>query len=137
MVIVLTMIISCNSVLTYQRNKVWKDEFTLWDDVIRKSPHKARPYNNRGFAYDEQGNFTQAISDYNKAIELDPEYAEAYTNRGVVYAKQGNFTQAMSDFTKAIELNPKLAEAYNNRGIDITSKAIHHKPCQIITRPLK
>ena len=48
MVIALTMIIACNSVLTYQRNKVWKDEFTLWDDTVRKSPHKARPYNNRG-----------------------------------------------------------------------------------------
>ena len=48
MVIVLTMIIACNSVLTYQRNKVWKDEFTLWDDTVRKSPHKARPYNSRG-----------------------------------------------------------------------------------------
>ena len=48
MVIVLTMIIVCNSVLTYQRNKVWKDEFTLWNDAVRKSPHKARPYTNRG-----------------------------------------------------------------------------------------
>jgi tetratricopeptide (TPR) repeat protein len=117
MVIVLTMIVGCNSVLTYQRNKVWKDEFTLWDDTVKKSPYKARPYNNRGFAYDKQGNFTQAISDYNKAIGLNPEYAEAYTNRGVAYAKQNNFTQAMPDFIKAIELNPKLAAVYNNRAV--------------------
>ena len=60
MVIVLTMIIACYSVLTYQRNKVWKDEFTLWNDTVEKSPHKARPYNNRGVVYYEQRNFTQA-----------------------------------------------------------------------------
>ena len=137
MVIALTMIIACNSVLTYQRNKVWKDEFTLWDDTVRKSPHKARPYNNRGIVYDKQGNFTQAMSDFNKAIEINPNYAEAYNNRGIIYDKQGNFTQAMSDYNKAIELNPNYAEAYNNRGLSTTNKAISLKPCQIIIRPLK
>ena len=35
MVIVLTMIIGCNSVLTYQRNKVWRDDLTLWNDVVK------------------------------------------------------------------------------------------------------
>ena len=56
----------------------------------------------------DQGNFTQAMSDYNKAIEINPNYAEAYNNRGIIYDKQGNFTQAMSDYNKAIEINPKL-----------------------------
>ena len=68
-----------------------------------------------GSIYIRQGNFTQAMSDYNKAIGMNPNYAGVYTHRGVVYAKQGNFTQAISDFTKAIEINPKYAEAYYNR----------------------
>jgi tetratricopeptide (TPR) repeat protein len=114
--IVLTMIVGCNSVLTYQRNKVWKDEFTLWDDSVRKSPHKARPYNNRGKAYDDQGNLPQAIADYSKAIEINPNYADAYCNRGNIYNKLGNFTQAMFDYNKAIEINPDYELAYNNRG---------------------
>ncbi len=117
MVIALTMIIACYSVLTYQRNNVWKDEFTLWDDIVLKSPHKARPYYNRGLTYIKQSNLTQAMSDFNKAIEIDPEYADAYYNRGIIYAKQNNLTQAILDYNKAIELKPKYAEAYNNRGI--------------------
>jgi len=116
MVIVLTMIIACNSVLTYQRNKVWRDDLTLWDDAARKSPHKARPYNGRGDAYLDQGNLTQAMSDYNKAIELDPNMAEAYSNRAIVYINYSNFTQAIVDLNKAIKLKPNNAKAYNSLG---------------------
>ena len=76
----------------------------------------AQEYYNRGNIYGKQGNLTQAISDYTKAIEVNPNYTEAYYNRGNTYEKQGNLTQAISDYTKAIEINPKYAAAYCNRG---------------------
>jgi tetratricopeptide (TPR) repeat protein len=104
------------SILTYQRNKVWKNEITLWDDTVKKSPHKPRPYNNRGNAYFDQGDVTQAMSDYNKAIEIDTSFVDAYNNRGFIYDKQGNLTQAMSNFNEAIEIDPSFASAYYNRG---------------------
>jgi tetratricopeptide (TPR) repeat protein len=115
MVIVLTMIVGCNSVLTYQRNKVWKDQLTLWNDTVQKSPHKVRPYINRGDFCVTQGNFTQAMFDFNKAIEINPRNAGTYSNRGGVYGLENNFTQAVFDFTKAIEIDPKCKDAYYNR----------------------
>ena len=42
--------------------------------------------NSRGNTYYNQGNLPQAISDFNKAIEINPNYAEAYYNRGLAYA---------------------------------------------------
>jgi protein O-mannosyl-transferase len=115
--IALTMIIACYSVLTYERNKVWKDEFTLWDDTIQKSPHKPRAYINRALARYDQGDLAQAMSDYNKAIETDPNYPDAYYNRGLEYYRQGELPQAFSDFNKVIEIDPGFADAYNNRGL--------------------
>ncbi len=117
MVVVLTMIIFCYSVLTYQRNKVWKDEITLWDDVVSKSPNKARPHYNRGSVWAKQDDFSKAMSDYNKAIEINPGFAEAYNNRGDVYSREDNSPQALSDYNKAIEINPIIAKIYNNRGL--------------------
>jgi len=105
------------SVSGFFRNQIWKNELTLWDDVIQKSPHKARPYRNRGLAYANQGNFSQAIADYTQAIAIDPKYADAYYNRGIAYDRQGNFSQAICDYTKAINIIPNSADAYNNRGI--------------------
>jgi len=115
--IILSMTIACFSILTYQRNKVWANEFTLWNDIVQKSPHKARGYNNRGFEYYHQGDYTQAILDYDQAITLDPKYADAYNNRGIYFMHQSNPTQAIADFDQAIKENPKDFQAYYNRGM--------------------
>ena len=72
-------------------------------------------YNSRGFTYYKQGNLTQAISEYAKAIEINPNYRDAYINRGNAYCNQGKFAQAISDFTKATEIDKKSLEAYSNR----------------------
>lgn len=120
MVIALMMIIAWYSVLTYQRNKVWRDDFTLWNDAVQKSPHKARPYDRCGIFYYKQGNFAQALWAYNKAIEINPNYDSAYNNRGVIYYNQGHWSQALSDYHKAIAINPKYP-AYFNLGL------IHNK----------
>lgn len=111
------IIIFSFSVLTYQRNKVWISELTLWNDAVQKSPLKARPYNNRGSIYDKQGDLTRAMSDYNKAIELNPDYANAYFNRGLIFAREGDFSRAMSDYNKAIQIQSDYAKAYYNRGL--------------------
>jgi protein O-mannosyl-transferase len=104
MVIMLLVIISCYSVLTYRRNSVWKDELTLWDDTVKKSPNKARPYRARGYAYQTKGNYDAAISDYNKAIEINPGYAEDYFNRSLLYLDKGEYRKASEDLTKAESL---------------------------------
>jgi Tfp pilus assembly protein PilF len=74
----------------------------------------AKFYNNRGIAFAEKGQYEQAISDFNKALEINPRYNKAYNNRGIVYRLRGQYHQAISDFNKAISTNPLDAEAYNN-----------------------
>jgi tetratricopeptide (TPR) repeat protein len=113
----LSVAVICYSFLTYTRNLVWKDEFTLWDDTVRKSPGKARPHNNRGFALQSRGYPDRALEDYDRALELDSGYADAYNNRGNIHTNWGEFDQAISDYNKAIELRPKDPVAYNNRSL--------------------
>ena len=79
-------------------------------------------YNNRGMAYMDKGQYDQAISDYNKALEINPKFAEAYYNRGIACGGKGHFDQAISSFNKALEINQKFAEAYSNRGITYRRK---------------
>ncbi|MGO9138557.1 MAG: tetratricopeptide repeat protein [Syntrophales bacterium] len=114
---ILILLVLANTVLTYERNKVWKTEYDLWSDCIKKSTNKPKPYNNRGFTYFELGNYNQAIGDFDRAIELNPKYAEAYNNRGVAHDRLGNYNLAIEDFDRAIEINPKYAMAYRNRGL--------------------
>ena len=117
----LVILIAALSIVSYKRNQVWQNPLTLWQDVVQKSPHKARPYNGLGVAWDKQGDFIQALFNYNKAIELNPTYADAYNSRGNLYSKQGDFTKALSDYDKAISLSPGFVYPYSGRG-DIYAK---------------
>ncbi len=115
---ILIFIIGINSFLAYNRNKVWKDDITLWTDVISKSPNKARPFFGRANAFADQGQYNKAIADYNKAIRFDSMSAIAYVNRGLAYWKTGLTHKAFDDYSKAIEIKPEYFEiAYYNRGI--------------------
>ncbi|OGX16102.1 MAG: hypothetical protein A2Y00_08355 [Omnitrophica WOR_2 bacterium GWF2_43_52] len=100
MILILVLLVNWYSSLTYTRNFDWKDEFSLWDDTVRKSPRKARPNNNRGVTRASMDNFDQAISDFNTAIQIDPNYYEAYVHRGNAYASKGNFAKSFSDYEK-------------------------------------
>ena len=114
---VMSIIVICYSALTYARNFVWENGVSLWSDSISKSPQKARPYNNRGFAYALEDKFDQAIYDFTKAIQIDPSYAEAFNNRGMAHADKGDIANALYDYNNALQLNPAYAEAYHNEAI--------------------
>jgi protein O-mannosyl-transferase len=138
--IIILMIAAVNTVLTYERNKIWKNEYTLWDDCLKKSPDKARVNTERGISSMEAGRYQQAIEDLNKGIRLNPYYAKSYYNRGLVYAKLELYQQTIDDSSEAIRLKPDYTDAYNNRGnaytalgqypsaIEDYSKTIHLMP---------
>jgi tetratricopeptide (TPR) repeat protein len=105
------------SAISYDRNKVWKDSLTLYNDVLEKYPLVDVAYNNRGNYKSEQKDYSGAIDDFNKAIELNPGDSIAYNGRGLAKIERGkDYAGAMADFNKAIELNPGDDIAYNSRG---------------------
>ena len=122
MTALLLVIVMAYSALAYARNLLWKDEFTLWTDTVRKSPQKPRPYLILGEAYDAMGEHDQAISNYNKAIRLVPDNAYPYNFRGIAYAAKGDYDRAILDYDRAIGFDPKFAGAYNNRGVSYAAK---------------
>jgi tetratricopeptide (TPR) repeat protein len=59
------------SLLTITRNRVWRDELTLWQDVAAKSPHKARVLANLGWAYLNRDEYEMATRLLVTAISQD------------------------------------------------------------------
>ncbi|HBG61989.1 MAG: hypothetical protein A2Y03_01115 [Omnitrophica WOR_2 bacterium GWF2_38_59] len=113
-VCIVAFVFSC---LTYLRNNIWKDEISLWEDTVKKSPNKLRPLINLAKAYLKQDDFEPAIIYLNKALELNPNSYKAYNNRGVFYRLKGRYDLAMEDFNKAIALDPSFSLTYGNRGV--------------------
>jgi len=75
-------------------------------------------YFNRGIVYFRKGDLKQAITEYNKSIQVNPYHANVYYNRACAYSDLGDHNQAIIDYNKALENNPDYAEAYNNRAVE-------------------
>ena len=70
----------------------------------------------KGVTASGQGNYSQAIEHYNRAIELNPQLVSAYNNRGTAYCRIGDYENAILDYNRALELNPEFPMAHCNRG---------------------
>ena len=131
------LIIGTNSFATYQRNKVWKNEGTLWNDVIAKSPNKARPYLCRGNYYKNLKRNREALSDFTKSISLNPAYIEPYNNKGTTLYNEGLLTEALSYLNYAIENSPDYTEAYINKGIVLATQKKYSKALENFNRAIE
>jgi len=102
------------SAATFHRNRVWESPLTLWGDVVKKSPYKARGYNNLGFSWYRRSSIERAIKNYNEALRLNPYYIDARHNLGLAYYKQGRLNDAVREYREALRLNPGLAKAHSD-----------------------
>jgi tetratricopeptide (TPR) repeat protein len=113
---VLVLLVLTNAVLTYERNKVWKSEYSLWADCLKKSPNKPRPLCNYGKALADAGNASEALTYYDKAIKLNPQFYDVYYNRGNAKTKLGDDLGAIADYEETLRINPYYANAHYNLG---------------------
>lgn len=84
-------------------SSVWNYSLSLYDDVIKKNPDIAFPYNNKALFYYYEGNYNDALINYELAISKDSTFTNAYYNRGLLLLDKGEYNQALSDFTLAIK----------------------------------
>jgi len=98
------------------RNRDWKDGFTLWGKTVNTVPQCARAHNNLGSEYDARGWFDKAALEYKKAIAIKPVYAEPYNNLGLNYYKRGEVDKAIAMYKKALDLKPRHVAALVNLG---------------------
>ncbi|HRR72523.1 MAG TPA: tetratricopeptide repeat protein [Syntrophorhabdaceae bacterium] len=70
---------------TIARNHIYRNEIALWEDTVKKSPNKARGYNNLGYAYFLAGRYDDAIRAYKKALEINPNHTLARNNLEMAY----------------------------------------------------
>jgi len=57
-------------------------------------------------------NFSDAIEQFSKAINLDPDNEKAYINRGAAYSNIGDHENAAKDYDRALVFDEKEAELY-------------------------
>jgi tetratricopeptide (TPR) repeat protein len=109
-------LIAVFAVSTFARCRVWKNDPTLWNDVLEKYPRVAVAHNKIGLLRAEAGNLEAAIEEYDRAIAIDDAYVGAYNNRAIANRMLRRYDPAVADYDKIISLTPSYTDAFYNLG---------------------
>lgn len=97
---------------TYQRNVIWDSGESLWHDVTVKSPKNARGLMNYGNALMAKGEYTEALSYFQKSLDIWPTYSYAHVNMGVLLGALGKREDAEEHFKKGKSYGPNNPESF-------------------------
>jgi len=101
--------------LTWQQNKVWDSEVSLWQHTLQVSPESFSAWNTLGKVYMERGDSDTALKLYLRAAEINPSAPGPRYNLGLLYDRQGDRALALRYFKE-----------YLGRA-DISSSIVHRR----------
>jgi len=116
-----------SSMLHYRRAITWRnmqeDEKALQDFTrvieLDASFEYGWAYFKLGEIYQAKKNYTHAIANYDKAVEVNPCFTDALNNRGITRHALKEYKKAVSDFTSALSLDTNNITALYNRGLSM------------------
>jgi Flp pilus assembly protein TadD len=98
---------------TIERNRLWHDPVTLWEDALAKAPTKPRIFRNLISAYEERGDHADAAriaaketSVFEKLHRARPRDPEVLTALADAYARRGRLDDALALLVEAVQLGP-------------------------------
>ncbi|RMF94625.1 MAG: tetratricopeptide repeat protein [Candidatus Schekmanbacteria bacterium] len=131
------IIIILFSIMTFNRNLLYRDAISLWSDAVKKAPQNARAYGNLGYSYQAAGYPYKAIKYLMQSLSLDPYYPATYYNLATIYQSLGDFAKAVEFYEKDISLNPRDFEAYLNLGIIFQNLRNYDRAIEYFTSAVK
>jgi superkiller protein 3 len=100
--------IKINLAVLYERQKEYRKSGEILDGLILKSPRDANLHFRKGLLLKKEGRMEEAISEYNKSIELAPQIINPYEEIGNIYLSHFNDSEKARDYySRGIEAAPK------------------------------
>jgi tetratricopeptide (TPR) repeat protein len=84
--------------------------------LTQDKTRSAVPHLRRGYAYFEKNRLSNALEEFDRAVEIDPDNPDAYYWRARALTQAGRYDRAEKDLKKAVDLNPRFAAAYDTMG---------------------
>lgn len=87
---------------------LFDEAIAVLQDGCREDSERPDLYNLLGFCYFKKERYQEAISHFERAVELNPASAMDYANLGVNHNRLGNKEEAVRYFTLALTMDPML-----------------------------
>jgi eukaryotic-like serine/threonine-protein kinase len=95
----------------------WKAHaWTSLKKAEQRNPDLAAVHYVAGLIYDDEGQYEQAVADFQRAIELEPRNGDAWRRLGKTYEHNNQANLAQSAYLRAIEVQPDYFKNYRDLG---------------------
>jgi len=108
----------------------WEDAVKEFSKAIAENQSSHMLFYFRGIAQEKVGNLEEAMSDYQKTIELKPDFALPYSMAGKIFARQQNYEKAREFYQKSVELDDQNVSTLYNYAVVLIN--IGEKPDKAI-----
>lgn len=102
--------------VTFERNKVWENNFTLWYETANAQPENPTAHFLLGNVYAKANIFDKAIEEYNIVLKLNPMlFYDVFNSLGYIYNKKGLTDEAIKAYKISVSVPGRYrALVYNN-----------------------
>jgi len=111
-------------VLSFSRNSVWKDGFTLWSDVVQKAPENWRALYNLSLEYHAKKDLDTALKYLMKIVDSGGYKWHVLSKIGSILADKGLYEEALIWHMRSLSVAEGIqkARAYNYLGVTYHKK---------------
>ena len=110
------LIILCGSLAVFSviGMRQFRNTEVFWKQAVADAPLQAKSHKGLGLVYARQGKSSDALNEFNRALEINPSEKRVHNDIGIIYLQQQQAVDASEEFEKEIAVNPTYAIAYNN-----------------------
>lgn len=104
---------------TRERTKIWKDDFTFWQETVKGAPNDGIPHLHLGMEYSKRQKYDLALESYQLAYEnyAEDDYesrSKALNNMATVYMSRRQYDKAIERCKAALKMQPGYPTPYFN-----------------------
>ncbi len=107
------------TIITIFSNRIWENDISLYNKVIKESPDAAFAHFNLGVGYHRQGRINEALQEYETIIRLIPRSETALLARTAIagiHVNRGRLNEAAQELKMALRVNANYTDAHSKLG---------------------
>lgn len=105
------------TMLSFTRNDVWREDYTLWEDVVKKAPDNPRGLYNLALNLHVKNKLDEALLLLDKIIKLNKHNWFVMSEIGAIFADKGMFDKALNYHMEALKMSPENPDVLDFIGI--------------------
>ena len=108
--------------LSWRQSRMYANLEVLYDTTIDRNPGCWMAHYNLGVVLADQGRFSEAATQFRRAVKTRPEDGKSHNNLGAALIREGRLDEATAEFRQALKILATDVDAHSNLAMVLQSQ---------------